>query len=336
MNAYTQLVQAAQALERAEIFEKEEPSSDEEIRAFLETYQLHLDAAREALTRECRVEVEYSEEFFEKHKDDCFPISNLARGFRMELFVAERDGRFADAVRAGVNGLDLAAAVRRGGLIVDMLVAIAVSGIAADGLRQVRHRLGLDELRLLIRELVRVESEREPLAAVFARDEEWERRVPSDGKFDPSEMKWPEGDREEALDEEAKQAIAKMIAQSANRPREERLQDFRENDNRDVAFLRLLAVESALLAYRLTHDCLPESLGRSRTGVLQCPAARSVRRRAISLSQGGQGDHLVQCGSEPRRRWWPNGILGCNLLRWSGPVPRRRGLHGRVGLWRRV
>ena len=34
MNAYRQLVQAAQALEHAEIFEKVEPSSDEEILAF--------------------------------------------------------------------------------------------------------------------------------------------------------------------------------------------------------------------------------------------------------------------------------------------------------------
>jgi hypothetical protein len=192
--------------------------------------------------------------------DDIYPTRDLARAFRVELTKAERNGGMAEAVRAGVSVFDLAGAVRRGGLIIDMLIAEVLSGIGVDALRRLRHRLGIKELRLLIGELERVELHREAFSVVAARDEEWNRRFPPDEEFDPSKMEWPESEGEDGLDEETKQAIVAAIGEYAARPAEEKEQIQRDLDNRDLAMLRLLMVESGLLAYRLAHGTLPESL----------------------------------------------------------------------------
>lgn len=260
MNPYARLVEAAQSLQHTDFLSREEPLTTAELAQFLAANNSHLDSARAALTRDCHFELEYSEESFEKHLDDIPPMRDLARAFRVELTAAERDGRLADAVRTGVNGLDLAGAVRRGGLIVDMLIANAISGISVDALRRLRHQLASDELEMLVGELQRVEVQREVFAVIAARDEDWERRFPPKEEFDPSKMEWPDPDGEDALDAETKQAFIELITHSVNRPREEQLQAYRDADNRDLAGLRLLAVESALLAYRLTHRVLPDRL----------------------------------------------------------------------------
>ncbi len=261
MNTFNQLVQAAQSLEHTEILGREEPPTSEEMAEFVTANKPHLDAAREALRGEFHAEVVYVEDMFDKHMDEIVPLRDLARAFCLELTVAEREGRLADAVESGVNALDLAGAVRRGGFIIDMFIAGAISGFGVDALRRIRHRLGIDELRLLLRELQRVESQREAFASIAARDEQWERRFPQEEESEPFTMEWPEPeDDEEELDEETKQAILELITESASRPREEQTQDFLDSDHRELAFLRLLTVDSALLAFQATLGALPEEL----------------------------------------------------------------------------
>ena len=111
-------------------------------------------------------QLRYEKAFFADHSEDCSQLRKLARAFRVEaLFAASRE-EFSTAALAGVDILELANAVRRGGLVVDSLVSIAISGIAIESLRKLRGNLD-EATRVTLRDSLRsLEHEREPFADI--------------------------------------------------------------------------------------------------------------------------------------------------------------------------
>ena len=71
--------------------------------------------------------------------------------------------------------LDLANAIRRGGLVADFLVAVAVAGLAVEALERMRDRLSSSE-RGAANELKRIEHET-PVATIIGGDRDWEAAV---------------------------------------------------------------------------------------------------------------------------------------------------------------
>ena len=163
---YEALVESASRLLAADTLGEFDEHNISDAASLVEQNRLVLDSARHLLSHQCCVPVRYEQSFFPDHADDFSHLRNLARAFRVEALFAASHEEFGTAALAGVDILELANAVRRGGLVVDLLVSIAISGVAMDLLRKLRGNLD-EAARVTLRDSLRsLEHEREPFADI--------------------------------------------------------------------------------------------------------------------------------------------------------------------------
>ncbi len=173
---YESLVAAANALSGVELFSNAGAPTAAAL-AYLTANRAHLEAARSVLGPDCRVLLANDMSFFAEHSRAFTPLRNLAQSFGLEMQQAVAEEDYVKAAGIAVDLLDLANAIRRGGLVADFLVAVAVAGLAVEALDRMRHRLSSSERRKLANELKRIELEKDPLATIIARDRSWEAAV---------------------------------------------------------------------------------------------------------------------------------------------------------------
>ncbi len=259
---YDLLIAAASSLTGTKMLAADAEPSDGDTAVFLSANMETLELAREALRRDCAVPLKYEAKFFEMQCENYSPLRDLARSFALELNATVRLGDLACAVDIGLNIFDLANAVRRGGLVVDALVAIAIEGIAIDRVRGFRHRLKPKQATRLANELLRIDAERESFEDIGARDRKWEEAVESpedDTEF--LDIQWRDSD-EDGIDEETAQTVRQMLQSLAELPDDHHRAFQKQLDNRNIAMMRLLAIESALSVYRASNGVYPSDLSR--------------------------------------------------------------------------
>jgi len=259
---YGLLVAAGSSLTGTEIFAADKEPSDGDTAEFLSANVEALELAREALRRDCTVPLKYESGFFEKQCEGYSPLRDLARSFALELNATVRLGDLARAIDIGLNIFDLANAVRRGGLVVDSLVAVAIEGIAIDRIRGFRRRLKADEATRLANELLRIDAEREPFEGIVARDCRWEEAVETpEDDTDFLNTEWPGAD-EDGIDQETGQAVREMLQSFAELPDDHRRAFEKQIDDQNIAMMRLLALESGLIACHARNGVYPSDLTR--------------------------------------------------------------------------
>ena len=204
--------------------------------------------------------VRYEESLFSEHCEDFTHLRNLARAFRAEAWLATSKNDFQAAARICIDTLELANAARRGGLVTDLLVGVAISRIAMDALRKIRTQLPSGMRCFVMNELQRLEAEREPFADIVARDRDWETAVeyedtPCD--FMSHELDDPQ---ECGLSEEEQREILQLLQQMADRPESDRRNMQLDEDNHILALMRLLAIDLALRDVNDTTGAIPDEL----------------------------------------------------------------------------
>ncbi|NUQ61124.1 MAG: hypothetical protein HUU20_01465 [Pirellulales bacterium] len=254
---YELLAAAGAARTGTTIFELETEPSDGEIAEFLIANKEVLEGARHALQKRCAVSLEYHAAFFQEHCEGFPALRNLARSFALEIEAADRFGDLPGAVAVGLDVFALANATRRGGLIVDLFVALGIEGIAINRMRGIRRQLNPHHATHLANELLRTEAEREPFDHVYTRDQEWEKAVGwSDGSTDSADFAWPESG-EIGIDEETRQVITAAVQSYAALPDREKRAFQKPLDDRNLALMRLLALECALNSFHARHGRYP-------------------------------------------------------------------------------
>ena len=164
--SYEALVESASRLVETEALADLDDHHISDAAVLLERNRAVLDSARHLLGQQCSVPIRYERSLFPAHVDDFSHLRSLARVFRAEARLAASVGDYAAAAHVGVDLLELANAVRRGGLVVDLLVGTAVSGHGTETLREIRARLD-EGTRITLRDcLRRLEDEREPYADI--------------------------------------------------------------------------------------------------------------------------------------------------------------------------
>jgi len=255
MAGYEALIAAGESLTDARILDAQTELSDEDLARFLTANKEVLDQTRRILQQPCSVPLEYDAGWLEKQGDNGTPLRNLARSLALELKAAERLGDLPRAAGIGLDILQLANASRRGGLIIDALVAMAIEGIAIDGTRRIHRRLLAPDAVRLAQGLLRVDVEREPFDEIVKRDQKWEQAVGyRDEKPDFMHMKWPGS---EELDAETEQTLRQMLQSFADLPADELRTFQKQLDDRNLALLRLLALESALQGFHAGNGLYP-------------------------------------------------------------------------------
>lgn len=260
-NGCDRLLAAARALSATDLLATDGAIPDDAAEVFLAANRNAMDAAREALHNDCSVLIAYDKDFFERYSPACWDLLKLGQSFCLAAERAERRHDLARAVCDGVAALDVANSLRRGGLIVGMLVAGIVERLAIGRLRRIHRRLNSAEARHLAGELLRVDADRESFDQIADRDARWERAVdmPPE-RADFLTMDWPEEMRE-GLDEDDEHFLRGAMQSIAELPEFERREVERRLDDRERALLRLLAIESALAAHYRDRDAHAATLG---------------------------------------------------------------------------
>jgi hypothetical protein len=255
---YDALLAAARSLVDTHVLAAYLTAPDSAVRAYLSANSAHLSAARGALAAGCQIPLRYDASFFGEHMEAMAPLRNLSQSFALELRQAAADGDYAAAARIGVNLLDLANAWRRGGLVIDFLVAVAVVSIAVDLLRQVREQLGTADRLTLIQQLVRTEHDQEPLPEIVARDRRWESTVGwnQEEKVDLTRQPLPEPAPAEGGLTKDQRRLQRFSA----KPDDARQSVYVNQDRRTIALLRMLAVDLALRSWRAENGAYPDGL----------------------------------------------------------------------------
>jgi hypothetical protein len=258
---YDALIGAAKSLVGTQMLAACDTPPASAVRAYLSANSAHLATARGALAAGCRVPLRYDASFFPEHSEALSPLRNLAQSFALELQQAAADGDHSAAARIGVDLLDLANAIRRGGLVIDLLVSIAVASIAINLLRGVRGHLDASDRLALIRQLTRTEHDQEPVQEIIARDRHWESAVGYQEEkveltqqplLDPAEC---------GLTEDQQRELWQHMQSFSTMPDDARRSVYTNRDRGTVALLRMLAVDLALRSWRAEQGAYPDGLG---------------------------------------------------------------------------
>jgi hypothetical protein len=258
---YDVLIGAAKSLVGTQMLAACDRPPASAVRAYLSANSAHLATARAALAAGCRVPLRYDASFFPEHCEALSPLRNLAQSFGLELQQAAADGDHSRAARIGVDLLDLANAIRRGGLVINLLVSVAVAGIAINLLRGVRGHLGAADRLTLIRQLTRTEHDQEPLPEIIARDRHWEAAVGYQEEEVDLTQQPPLDPAECGLTEDQQGELLQRLQSFSTMPDDARRFVYTNQDRCTVALLRLLAVDLALRSWQAEKGAYPDGLG---------------------------------------------------------------------------
>ena len=146
--------------------------------------------AREALSNQCRVPVQFSESFNSNHVGDLAPLKSLARGFIAEGRLAEMENHPADAAKSYLDTIHLANESVRGGLLIDGLVGIAIEAIGTSHLQKLLPHLDANSSRDAAAALETLDSQRQTWDEVMQQENAWSHAVFRGWRYEL--MRWKE------------------------------------------------------------------------------------------------------------------------------------------------
>ncbi len=182
---YATLMETTLSLEGATtMLNRAEADAFESLPEFFDLNQDRLDQIRGALRQKPSIPLEYHPDWLPNSVHSKHAMRLLSCIFGAELRLAIHRREFERACEIAIDGLDLANAMRRGGLLLDAVFSNGCSGDIHGLLVKIRSQLSAKERSWLIDELSRVDSERESFASIEERDKKWEGIV---GSFTPED-----------------------------------------------------------------------------------------------------------------------------------------------------
>jgi len=258
-SSYRALVETSSRLECVKLFDEIDNACINDATLLLNRIEPILDSVRRIELQECYVPVKNDPDFFTYHMADVQHLRNLSRAFRFASNIAAFTGEYEEVARNATVVLNLANAVRRGGLVVDHLVALAVARCGIGCLRTVREHLPNDVRLDLIAALIRYESERESFIDIAKRDATWE----SESGFEDKGCDFFEDnflDPDSELSIEDQKALHQLIKVFADQPEPERQAMYHDQELHALAMPRLLTVDLAIRCWKDRNRCYPDSI----------------------------------------------------------------------------
>ncbi len=188
------------------------------------------------LERQVRCPVDF--DGFGLNFDSIQSMRSLARALAGRGRLATIEGRIGDAADSSLVGIRFGYAIRRGGLMVNALVGVACSGIGRRSLYDVHEELSSSQCSRLISELSQLERQAKPVEDFVHRDRIWSQHA----------FGWHNHLIQILEDMTEEGSLFGTIEAFCNAFWRER------------AEMRLLRLELAIQAWRVTHDRLPKSL----------------------------------------------------------------------------
>jgi hypothetical protein len=163
--------------------------SAEELSRIVAEHDASLKRAREGLTRDCRVPIDYSPAGITNIMDHLGLAKTLGLLLREQGHLAEMNSDYAKAARCYFETIQFASKRFHGGLVIHQLVSIALARTAEVRLEQIIPKLKVEDCQNGIATLLEIEQIEEPIAEILHRDAQWGRRVTGTGNLQLMVMK---------------------------------------------------------------------------------------------------------------------------------------------------
>src|SRR4051812_7914587 len=157
--------------------------SKEELSRILKERASTLKRAREGLTRECRVPIDYSPGATTKIMEHMAEAKTLGLLLRENGHLAEMDADYSKAMRGYLEAVQFATKRFHGGLVIHYLVGAAVGRTAEARLERIIPNLNLEDCRAGVGALLELERVEQPVSEILRRDMVWGRHVTGTGNF---------------------------------------------------------------------------------------------------------------------------------------------------------
>ena len=203
-----------------------------------------LAAFRRGLARECRVPLEFSDQYLGRHITELGRIKEIARLVIAEAAVARAHGRSQEATTMALEVVRYGHQLARGGVLIDDLIGAATTVIGVNDLRANMDRMDAQTAKRAAGELLELDAGREPFAAILNNERDLIRGLAP--------------------------GLRGLFLRGANwldTRRDTRTVRHRHDQRR--ALLRMFAIELALHAHRLEKGSLPEALADLKPGFLK-------------------------------------------------------------------
>ncbi len=174
-NGYDDLVKAGQMVSsNSWNFEQ---MNGEQLRATASANAAALALARTGLSNACRVPLEFSMAYATNHVRDLIALRMLVQGFAAEGRLAEREGRFTDAARCGLDSIHLGIDASQGGTMIDGMIGTAVESFGLKSLQGMASRLDAKTCRETVVTLQLFEAQKPAWADLVQQDNAWSSRT---------------------------------------------------------------------------------------------------------------------------------------------------------------
>ncbi len=174
-NGYTDLVKAGEMVSGTDNYEKMDQS---QLRELVSKNAAALALAREALSNQCAVPLQFSTNYMEAHLEgELSGLKRLAQVLIAEGRLAEMENRPADAARSYLDAVHFANESARGGVLIDALVEIAIEHLGTSHLEELAPKLNAATSRQVVTELEALDSQRQTWPNITLQEQTWSRRT---------------------------------------------------------------------------------------------------------------------------------------------------------------
>jgi hypothetical protein len=168
-NGYDKFVKAAGRLQgRAGDFET---MSQSELTSLIASNSAALALARSAFTNECRVPVQYNMSYLSSQLKDMAGFKRLAQTLAAEGRLAELENRTNDAARCYLDDIHFGIEARRGGLLINALVGVAIEYLGRTSLQRISGELDAKTCRKAALALESFETNRQSWSDIMQQED---------------------------------------------------------------------------------------------------------------------------------------------------------------------
>jgi hypothetical protein len=174
-NGYDDFVKAGQVISTNE--DDYYKTNEADLRKLVEKNANGVSLAREGMSKECRVTVQFNSAYANNHISDLISVKELARTFSAEGQIAEMENHPSDAAKSYLDAFHLGTESARGGVLIDQLVGTAIEAIATRDLTNLIDRLDAKSCRETAATLETFDSQKQSWDDVVRQENTWSRRT---------------------------------------------------------------------------------------------------------------------------------------------------------------
>jgi len=147
--------------------------NEQQLQSFIDNNSNGLQLAHAGLSKDCGVTVQFSESYISDHLDDLAGFKVMAHALAAEGRLAEIKNQPADAARRYLDVIRFGQQSRRGGVLIDGMVGIAIEAVGTDHLESLVPQLDANTCRETATALEAMDAKAQTFGDIVQQEKAW-------------------------------------------------------------------------------------------------------------------------------------------------------------------